>query len=69
VAVITALGKTVAMVGKAEIELNKWCAETREKLEAKIAATSAKLSEAAREGGLSPALEEKIRNALLEIKL
>jgi hypothetical protein len=68
-AAVTALGKTVATVSRANLDLKKWREHKREKLEAKVAATSARVSEAAREGGLSPAAEEKIRAALLEIKL
>jgi len=68
-AAVTALGKTVATVSRANVDLKKWREHMREKLEAKVAATSVRVSEAAREGGLSPAAEEKIRAALMEIKL
>jgi hypothetical protein len=68
-AAIAALGKTVATVSKANIELKRWREHMREKIELKVAATNARLSQAAREGGLSRAAEETIRQALLEIKL
>ena len=69
VAAVAALGKTVATVSKASLDFKKWREHMREKLEDKVAATSARVSEAARDGGLSPAAEEKIRAALMEIKL
>ncbi len=68
-AAVAALGKIVATVSKALIEWKKWRDQAREKLGAKIAATSAQVSQAAREGGMSPEVEEKIRAALMEIKL
>jgi hypothetical protein len=69
IAAVSALGKTVATVSRASLDFKKWRAQVREKVETKVAATKAKVSEAAREGGLSPAAEKKIRAALMEIKL
>jgi Protein of unknown function (DUF3486) len=68
-AAIDALGKTVATVSKANLELKRWREQMREKIERKVAATNARVSQAAREGGLSRAAEKTIRQALLEIKL
>ena len=68
-AAVTALGKTVAIVSRAQIEAKRWREQMRDKLIEKVAVTSARVSEAVREGGLSPAVEEKIRAALMEIKL
>jgi len=66
---VTALGKIVATVSRANREWREWREKMRERVEAKVAATNASVSEAAREGGLSPAAEQKIRAALMEIKL
>jgi len=66
---VTSLGKIVATVNKALTEWRKWRADAREKLDAKIAATGARVSEAASAGGLSAAAEKSIRDALMEIKL
>jgi hypothetical protein len=68
-AAVTALGKIVATINKAQIEWKKWRDQAREKLQEKVAATSARVSEMAREGGLSPEVEDSIRAALTEIKL
>lgn len=68
-AAIAALGKVVAMVNRAALDDRKFRVHIRERLEAKIAATQATVSKVAREGGLSAKAEEKIRNALMEIKL
>ncbi len=68
-AAIAALGKTVATVSRANIELKRWREHVAEKLARTIAVTGERVSEAAREGGLSPAAEQKIRAALMEIKL
>ena len=69
IAAITALGKVTATVGKAVIDLQRWRAEMRDKLNAKVASATARISETAREGGMSPETEDKIRTMLLEIKL
>ncbi len=68
-AAVTALGKIVATVSRANREWREWREKMRERVEAKVAATNASVAEAAREGGLSPAAEQKIRAALMEIKL
>lgn len=65
----TSLGKIVATVNKALIDWKKWREEAREKIERKVAATSARVCEVASEAGLSPEAEKCIRDALMEIKL
>lgn len=69
IAAVAALGKVTATVSKAVIDFQRWRQELREKLNAKIDATTAKVSETARQGGMSAETEEKIRALLMEIKL
>jgi hypothetical protein len=69
VAAITALGKVTATVSKAVIDLHRWREEMRDRLNAKVAAATAKISAAAHEGGMSAQTEEKIRTMLMEIKV
>ena len=68
-AAISALGRTTAIVSKAQIEARRWREHVRDRLNEKVAATTAKVSEAARQGGMSPEVEEKIRSMLMEIKI
>jgi hypothetical protein len=68
-AAVTALGRTIAIVSKATIEAKRWREQMRAKLEEKIAVTTEKVSDAAREAGLSPEVEKTIREALMEIKV
>jgi hypothetical protein len=69
VATVTALGKITATVSKAMLDVERWREQMREKLNAQLASTAAKVTEAAREGGMSADTEEKIRSMLMEIKV
>ena len=69
ISAVNALGKTTALVGKAIFEVQILREELRDKLNEKIAATTARVSDAARDAGISPEVEKTIRDALMEIKV
>jgi hypothetical protein len=62
-----ALGRAVAEMGRASVLQNRWMAEVREKLTAKVTGADARVAEVSREAGLSAEVEQRIRNALLDI--
>jgi Protein of unknown function (DUF3486) len=65
---IHAIARTICAVSKQGIETERWRAEAGARVGAGVEAVAAQVEEA-RESGLSPAAAEKIRSALLEIKL
>jgi hypothetical protein len=64
-----ALARIVGELGRAWVTQKKWLEETRARLALKVNAASAKVSEVARTGGITPETEERIRRALLEIQV
>ena len=68
-AAVTALVKNTAAIGHHVIEGEKWDLDRDLKLAQQIEAANQKVSKVASEAGLSPAVEETIRAALMEIKL
>ncbi len=68
-AAVGSVGRTVASLARVELEWRKWREQAREAVEHQVGVASEKLSEAARSGGLSPEAAEKIRAALLEIRV
>ena len=70
-AAVAALGKTTATVSKAHDRVSKrWREQMRDKLERKKSPLPPRrYREARQRGGMSPEVEEKIRAALMEIKL
>jgi hypothetical protein len=66
---VAALIKGTAVIGHHVREGEKWDLERDIKLSEQIEAANQKVVKVVREGGLSPEAEEKIRNALMEIKL
>jgi hypothetical protein len=65
---IHAIARTICAVSKQGIELERWRVEAGSRVNAGVEAAAARVEEA-REAGLSPDAAEKIRSALLEIKL
>jgi hypothetical protein len=63
-----AIARTICAMTKQEIELERWRAEARSRVGAGLDAAAARVEEA-RGSGLTPDAAEKIRGALLEIKL
>lgn len=68
-AALGSVGRTVAALGKLELEWEKWRAQMKERLGQQVAAAGERVAEAAKEGGLSPEAETRIRAALLEIQV
>ncbi len=68
-AAVGSVGRTVASLARVELEWRKWREQARESVENKVGVASEKVSEAARSGGLSPDAAEKIRAALLDIRV
>jgi hypothetical protein len=62
-----ALARAVAEMGRASVLQNRWLAEVREKLTVKVTGADARVIEVSREAGLSAEVEQRIRNALLDI--
>ena len=65
---IHAIARTICAVSKQGIETERWRAEAGSRVDASVEAAAAQVEEA-RESGLSAGAAEKIRSALLEIKL
>jgi Protein of unknown function (DUF3486) len=61
--------RSVATLARASLQQKRWIAETRARLEAQVAAAGAQVADATRQGGLSDAAAQDIRNALLDIKV
>lgn len=68
-AAVGSVGRTVASLARVELEWRKWREQTREKVERQVGVASETLSEAANGGGLSSEAEQKIRAALLDIRV
>jgi len=64
---LAAISRSVASLAHASVTQKKWMAEVRDKLSAKVGRAAEQVTIAARSGGLSPAAEQQIRNALLDI--
>ena len=62
-----ALARAVAEMGRASVLQNRWLVEVRERLTAKITGAETRVAEVSREAGLSAEVEQRIRNALLDI--
>jgi hypothetical protein len=69
VAAVTALGRVTATISKAMLDVERWREQMREKLNAQLAATTAKVTEAARKDGMSVETEATIRALLMQIKV
>lgn len=65
---IHAIARTICAMNKQEIEMERWRAEARERVGVGVSAAAASVEEA-RASGLTAEAADKIRNALLEIKL
>ncbi len=65
---IHAIARTICAVSKQGIETERWRVEAGSRVNAGVDAAAARVEEA-RESGLTPDAAEKIRSALLEIKL
>ncbi|HVA39171.1 MAG TPA: phage protein Gp27 family protein [Candidatus Binataceae bacterium] len=65
---IHAIARTLCTMNKQEIEMERWRVDARSRVGAGVDAAAARVEEARAEG-LSPGAAEKIRSALLEIKL
>jgi len=64
-----AITRSVASLARVSLNQKKWMAEVREKLNAKVGRAAEQVAIAAQAGGLSPAAEQQIRNALLDIRV
>jgi hypothetical protein len=64
---LEAISCSVASLARVSVTQKKWRVEVREKLNAKVGRAAEQVAIAARAGGLSPAAEQQIRNALLDI--
>ena len=64
---LEAISRSVATLARASVNQKKWMVEMRDKLNAKVGRAAEQVALAARSGGLSPAAEQQIRNALLDI--
>jgi hypothetical protein len=64
---LEAISRSVATLARASVSQKKWMVEVRDKLNAKVGRAAEQVALAARSGGLSPAAEQQIRNALLDI--
>ena len=69
IAALGSVGRTVALLSKAQLEWTKWRDGARAQVARQVEVTSVKLSEVATEGGLSADAEVKIRAALMEIRV
>jgi hypothetical protein len=58
-----------ATISKAMLDVERWREQMREKLNAQLAATTAKVTEAARKDGMSVETEATIRALLMQIKV
>lgn len=65
---IHAIARTICALSKQGIEMDRWRVEAGSHVNAGVDAAAARVEEA-RESGLTPDAAEKIRSALLEIKL
>jgi hypothetical protein len=65
---IHAIARTICAVSKQGIEMERWRVEAGSRVNAGVDAAAARVEEA-RESGLTPDAAEKIRSALLDIKL
>lgn len=65
---IHAIARTICAVSKQGIEMERWREEAGTRVNSGVDAAAARVEEA-RESGLTPDAAEKIRSALLEIKL
>lgn len=68
-AAMGSVGRTVAALGKLELEWEKWRAQMKRHVERQVDTAKERVSEAVKEGGLSPDAEARIRSALLEIRV
>ncbi len=68
-AAMGSVGRTVAALGKLELEWEKWRAQMKRRVGRQVDAAKERVSEAVREGGLSSEAEARIRAALLEIQV
>jgi hypothetical protein len=66
---LAAISRSVASLARASVNQKKWMVEVRDKLNAKVGRAAEQVAIAAQAGGLSPAAEQQIRNALLDIQV
>jgi Bacteriophage Mu, Gp27 len=64
-----AIGRTVAALGKLDLEWEKWRAQMKLNVKRQVDAAGERVSDAVKNGGLSAEAEARIRSALLEIKV
>jgi len=64
---LEAISCSVASLARVSVTQKKWRVEARERLNAKVGRAAEQVAIAARAGCLSPAAEQQIRNALLDI--
>jgi hypothetical protein len=64
---LAAISRSVTSLARASVDHKKWMAEVRDKLNAKVGRAAEQVAIVAQAGGLSPAAEQQIRNALLDI--
>jgi Bacteriophage Mu, Gp27 len=64
-----AIGRTVAALGKLDLEWEKWRAQMKIQVKRQVDAAGERVSDAVKNGGLSAEAEARIRSALLEIKV
>ncbi len=64
---LEAISRSVASLARVSVTQKKWRVQVREKLNAKVGRAAEQVAIAARAGGLSPAAEQQIHNALLDI--
>ena len=69
IAAMGSVGRTVAALRKLDLEWEKWRTQMKLKLEQQVDAAKERVTEAVKEGGLSPEAESRIRSALLEIRV
>lgn len=67
--VLAEITRSVATLARASVQQQRWIAETRTNLAAKVAAAGAQVTAVIRRGGLSDEAAAHIRNALLDIKV
>jgi hypothetical protein len=66
---LAAISRSIASLARVSVNQKKWMVEVREKLNAKVGRAAEQIQIAAQAGGLSPAAEQQIRNALLDIRV
>jgi hypothetical protein len=66
---LAAVTRSVASLARAQMQHRRWTLELREKLQGQLGAARERVSEAVRCGGLTADAAERIRNALLDIRV